>query len=127
MHLSSLSALATTHLLRSPRLPGLISKLSSRLVVAHDIARARFRRWGTPFITADAGPFVLVRLGSKSAGPEIMSRLRAARVMVAAGDSFGSGWCEGDGGFWARLTVAVPPAALWDGLHQIEFALRYTQ
>ncbi|KAI6298192.1 putative secondary metabolism biosynthetic enzyme [Pyricularia oryzae] len=126
MHVSSLSSLATTQLLRSPALPGLVAALSRRLARAHAIAHARFRRWGVPFLPADAGPFVLVRLGSWAAREDIMARLRLAHVTVAEGKSFGGGWCDGDGGFWVRLTVAVPPPMLWDGLNQIGFALGHS-
>jgi bifunctional pyridoxal-dependent enzyme with beta-cystathionase and maltose regulon repressor activities len=54
-----------------------------------------------------------------------MARLKSAKVMVAYGHSFGTGWYEEDGGFWVRLTVAVSRATLWDGLHRIEFAMGY--
>ncbi|KAK0617476.1 pyridoxal phosphate-dependent transferase [Immersiella caudata] len=126
MHLSSLSALATRRLLQSSRFPGLLSQLSSRLARAHEMAATRFRRWGVPFIVADAGPFVMVRLGAGRDEAGILRRLAQVGVMVAPGRTFGgSGWCEGDGGFWARVTVAVPPETLWDGLQTMEFALGF--
>lgn len=127
MHVSSLSSLATTHLLRSPAFPGLVGTLSRRLSHAHAVAYARFRRWGVPFFQADAGPFVVVRLGSRDAAADVMARLRSAQVNVAEARNFGGGWCDGDDGFWVRLTVAVPPAVLWDGLNQIGFALGFSR
>lgn len=124
MHLSSLSSLATLRLLRSARLPELLLQLSSRLSRAHEMAAARFRRWGTQFFTVDAGPFVMVRLGERQKEGEILEKLARVGVMVAPGGSFGGpGWCDGDGGFWARITVAVLPETLWDGLQQMEWAL----
>lgn len=126
MHVSSLSSLATTHLLHSPAFPGLVATLSRRLARAHAVAHARFRRWAVPFFPADAGPFVVVRLGPRAVGTDVMARLRSAQVTVAEAHSFGGGWCDGDDGFWVRLTVSVPPTVLWDGLNQIGFALGYT-
>lgn len=126
MHLSSLSSLATKHLLCSEQFPDVVATLSMRLSGAHSIAAERFRRWNTPFITPDAGPFVFVRLGEKEHESSIIQRLEEADIMVALGRSFGSpGWCEGDGGFWVRITVAVLPETLWDGLQKIEVALGY--
>jgi len=90
------------------------------------MAAARFRRWGTPFITPDSGPFVLVRLGRKKDESDILRKLKEVGVMVAPGGSFGgSSWCDADGGFWARLTVAVPREIFWDGLQKIKLALGF--
>ena len=147
MHLSSLASIAATALLQSPDLPRLVLLSAARLRDAHATAAAAFRAWGAPFVAPTAGPFVFVRLldavggsggagGAGGAGAGIGARTadderrladrlkREAGVAVAPGSTFG-GWedwswrGQEDAVGWFRITVAVPPDALREGLGRI--------
>lgn len=132
MHLSSLTALATTHLLTSPRFPEIVEVARARLAHHHALAVSRLQAWDIPFVSAQAGPFVFARLAptARNTADEeaTMKRLRSGGVTVTPGSQFGGGkeaWgsMAEDAAGWARITVAVPESQLLEGLEKIGRAL----
>lgn len=121
---SSLSAVALSGLLRSPRLPDLLALNAARLADAYRTVTHFLTAHGVEFVPATAGVFVFARLvpGVRTweEEAEAVARLRGAGVLVGAGRGFRGG--EREKG-WVRIVFAGDPAELRKGLDVIAFTL----
>jgi histidinol-phosphate/aromatic aminotransferase/cobyric acid decarboxylase-like protein len=90
--MSSLTAIAATALLASPRLPALLQLNSERLLEAYTRITLFLRKHGFVYIPANIGPFLFARLVPNAEGWEdefdVVSACKAAGIIISAGRSY---------------------------------------
>ena len=121
---SALSNVVALSLLRSEKLPGLLKLNSERLTSSYRLLTETLVRWGTRFVPANAGLFVLVQVveGAQTWEDEaaMVRSVADAGVSVAPGRRFDGG--ETAKG-WIRITFAVPTETLQEALLRMEGCL----
>lgn len=118
---SSLTAVAVEHVLRSPRLKDLLRANSDRLAAAYDALTKVLRKHDVKYVPANAGLYVFAQIarGAKSWDEETaaVGRLKEAGVLVSAGRGYHtSDSCMG----WARIGFSVPPKVLTEALSRLD-------
>ncbi|KAI9792514.1 MAG: hypothetical protein M1816_002034 [Peltula sp. TS41687] len=123
MMMPSFSAIATTALLKSPRLPDLIRLNSERLGEAYKMVTSFFKRHGIEYIPANAGLFILAKLAPEAKTWEdeakTVKTLNDAGVLVSPGKTIH----VSEKG-WVRMIFAVDPSVLKEALRRIETGLQ---
>lgn len=121
---SSLSAIATTHLLSSPNLRWILELNSLRLSEAYRTVTSFFKWHSIQYVPANAGLFVFAKLapGAKiwEDEAEVMEQCRQEGVLVSAGKNYHG--IEDEKG-WVRITFAVEKEVLKEGLERVAKAL----
>lgn len=125
---STLASLITTVLLRHPKLPQLITLNQQRLTVAYIKITSWLSKHDIRYVETTGGVYVLARLAplaeSWAEEANLMTKLKAAGVVVATGRSFHlSESCKG----WFRIIFAVAPDVLDKALGRMEEALGFGQ
>lgn len=121
---SSLAAIFTKSILGSSRTGELIALNHRRLSSAYCTTTDWLRVNGFSYIPVSAGVFVFAKLGYDIATWEeeaqLVKRCKGAGVLVSAGRSYHG--IESEKG-WVRLTFAVEPEVLREGLTRLSAAL----
>ncbi|GIK07526.1 hypothetical protein Aspvir_003192 [Aspergillus viridinutans] len=121
---SSLAAIFTQNLLCSPLTPQLMRLNRERLSLAYSTLTGWMKENGFAYIPANAGIFVFARLGNAVTSwdeeKELVLRCKAAGVLVSAGQAYHG--IESEKG-WVRITFAVKPEVLLEGLNRLALAL----
>ncbi|EEH33262.2 hypothetical protein PAAG_04315 [Paracoccidioides lutzii Pb01] len=121
---SSLSAIFTTTLLSSPKLPFLVALNSARLAESYILITSFFIRHHIEYIPINAGLNILARLAPRAKTwedeSEMISRLKNAGVLVRGGGSYhGTDMEKG----WVRISFALEEERLQECLRRIKVAL----
>ncbi|KAI1422005.1 1-aminocyclopropane-1-carboxylate synthase 7 [Xylaria sp. FL1777] len=121
---SSLTAIFTTALLTSSRLPSLLETNASRLAEAYGVMTTFLKLHNIEYIRVSHGPFVFAKVVADAASWEDESRAVAcckeAGVVISAGKSYHMP--EKEKG-WARLTFAIKRDQLDEALRRLELGL----
>jgi hypothetical protein len=111
--ISTLTALFTTTILASRRLPALLSLNTARLTSSFAILRSYLQRWDVEFIPPTAGLYVFAKLGKQMMTEEEEDGM----VRRLKGKGFKMG---GLGAGWVRITFSAPEGVLVEGLRRVE-------
>lgn len=121
---SSLSAIFTTALLSSPKLPSLLDTNAKRLGEAYDTVVSFFRKHGVEYMPVSHGPFVFARIAPGAVSWEDEARAIAcckdSGVVLSRGGAYHI--VEHEKG-WARLTFAIRRDRLDEALLRLETGL----
>lgn len=122
--MSSLTAIFTTALLNSPKLPSLLETNAGRLAEAYDAVVSFFTKHGIKYIPVSHGPFVFARIVPSAASWEDESMAiaccKASGVVLSSGKAYHVP--ESEKG-WARLTFAIKRDQLDEALRRLEVGL----
>lgn len=118
--MSSLTAIATTSILGSPKLPQLFALNAERLSQAYKTVTSVLKLHDIRYIPANIGPFLFVRLlpdaQTWDEEAEVVQACRSAGVVISGGRSFHVP--EKEKG-WARLNFAIQPGKLGEGIQRV--------
>ncbi|KAI1317924.1 PLP-dependent transferase [Xylariaceae sp. FL0255] len=118
--LSSLTAIVTTSLLRSPDLPKLLKLNADRLSQAYAKVMSFLKERNLCYIPANMGPFLFAQMvpGVKDWSEEakFVEDCKKLGVLVSAGRSY---HVPEDTQGWVRLNFALPPERLEKGLERL--------
>lgn len=117
---SGLTAVATTHVLRSPQLKSLLQKNSERLGHAYALLTNMLREHGIEYFPANAGLYVFVRIAPHARDWEdeaaAVLSLKDHGVLVSGGRGYHTpGSCKG----WARVGFAMPQEKLIEAISRM--------
>ncbi|KAF2014421.1 PLP-dependent transferase [Aaosphaeria arxii CBS 175.79] len=116
---SSLSAICTIKLLSSPQLPSLMKDNAERLSIAYKTLTGFFKQYDIQYFPANAGLYVFARLIDAKTWEEeaeMISKLKAAGVLVSAGKAYHGPDAEKG---WARVLFAVEPEVLQEAIRRM--------
>lgn len=120
IQVSSLAAIATSGLLKSPALDDLISLNKQRLKEAHRNITAFLKSHGVHYIPATAGPFIFAKLpryvSSLAEEQQLVELFASEGVIVSPGTNYA--WSKNEFG-WIRITFALQPNVLEEGLERL--------
>ncbi|KAF2729067.1 PLP-dependent transferase [Polyplosphaeria fusca] len=123
--ISSLSAIFTTHLLRSNKLPELISLNSERLSISYGMLTNFFKECDIPYLPCTAGLYVYAKLAKSATTWEdeakMVQQLKDVGVIVSGGKAYHGP--ESEKG-WARVGFSVEVTALEDAISRMRQVLR---
>lgn len=119
--ISSLSTIFVKKLLSSPQLPRLISQNAERLAAAYSKMTAFLDSFEIPYIPANAGLYVFVRIAPQATTweeeAEMADRLKAAGVVVSCGKAYHVP--EKEKG-WARMLFALEDEQLTEAIRRMK-------
>ncbi|KAI1647341.1 putative ACC synthase [Daldinia loculata] len=125
--MSSLTAIAVTHLLTSQELPGLLALNSQRLADAYAKVTSMLKRRGIQYIPGNMGPFLFARLAPYASKDdeeaEFVIGCKAAGVNISPGRGYHVP--EGEKG-WARINFALQEDQLAEGLQRLAAVLDHS-
>ncbi|KAF2259677.1 1-aminocyclopropane-1-carboxylate synthase [Lojkania enalia] len=123
---SSLTAVATTSLLTSPKLQDLLTLNSERLAMAYKRTTDFLKLHNIQYMPAYMGPFLFARVAPNAQTWEdeadVIAACKNAGVSLSAGKNYHLN--EGDKG-WARITFAVSEENLEEALKRLEVGLGF--
>ncbi|KAE8163403.1 pyridoxal phosphate-dependent transferase [Aspergillus tamarii] len=121
---SSLSAVASTALLTSPRLPDLLRLNEKRLQEAYCLMTNFLKRHQIQYIPANSAPFLFARVAPQAQTWEdekaVIAQLKEAGVNVSGGKAY---HVNEDQKGWARLTFALEPSRAEEAIKRMETVL----
>lgn len=116
--ISALSAIFTTALLSSEKLPELISLNSERLTKAYATMTRFLKRNNIAYVPANTGLWVIARVASSwEEEAKVVGRLKDAGVLVSSGKGYHGP--EGEAG-WIRLGFSVGEEELREAIRRME-------
>lgn len=121
---SSLTAIFTTALLNSSKLPSLLKTNASRLADAYNTVKSVFDRLGLRYIPVSHGPFIFVRIAPNATSWEeeslAISCCKEMGVVLSPGKAYHI--VDKEKG-WTRLTFAIKNDQLEEALRRLEAGL----
>ncbi|GMG23940.1 unnamed protein product [Aspergillus oryzae var. brunneus] len=121
---SSLSAVASTALLTSPRLPELLQLNAQRLQEAYCLMTNFLKKHQIEYIPANSAPFLFARVAPQAQTWEdekaVIAQLKEAGVNVSGGKAY---HVNEDQKGWARLTFALETSRAEEAIKRMETVL----
>ncbi|KAF2235968.1 PLP-dependent transferase [Viridothelium virens] len=124
-NVSILSTLLTTQVLRTPKLNSILDTTATRFTDSYRVVTSFFERLKVSYLPCNSGPFILVNIVPHAESWEdeaaTIVKLKEAGVWVSAGRSH---HMPENAKGWARITFALPPRVVEEGLKRIEKVLK---